>query len=535
VHPATAPIGRSDRPAIILIAALSIIAFAPALTADFVTWDDDKNFTNNPYYRGLGWDQLTWMWSTTVMGHYIPLSWMTLGLDYEMWGMEPRGYHLTNVILHAAAAVALYFVTRRLLRIARPDAPEGRVQLVAVASALLFSVHPLRTESVAWVTERRDMLSLLLMLGSVMAYLRFSTQQSRRAWAASIALFAAALLSKATVVTLPLVLLILEWYPLGRLSRQSLREPRGKKVIIDLAPFFALSVAAGVLSIVVLNPPPQFDLAGKVAVSAYAVRFYLTKWLWPSGLSPLHELPQNLDPLAPAFLISYVFTVAIVIFALVVARRNRAIAAILGATAVMILPLIGVVQNGPQIVAGRYTYHAAAALSLLPALLLFRWHSRVMLVAASSCVIGLGAMAWRQSGFWRNSEALWTRVLAVENSSRLGLIGLGNVRITQARYEEALDYYQRGVALNPDYAEGQNNLGSLLARKGRFAEAIPHFERTTQLEPGNSEAWLNWGLALAVTGRYAEAIPRFDEALRLDPRLDDARAYRERALERLKR
>jgi hypothetical protein len=535
VRPTTLPARKNQVAPAILIAVTTFVAFAPVLAAGFVTWDDDRNFTNNPYFRGLGWTQLKWMWTSALTGHYVPLSWMTLGSDYAIWGMDARGYHLTNLVLHIAAAILLYVVATQLIVRARPDADERRVRLVAIATALLFSIHPLRVESVAWVTERRDMLSLLLMLGSLLAYLRFAERRSRAAWASSLALFAAALLSKASVVTLPLVLIILEWYPLGRLSRQSVRTPEGKRVLLDLIPFFGLAGAAGILSLIVLNPPPQLDLAGKAAVSAYGIRFYITKWVWPAGLSPLRQLPRPLDPAAPTFLVSYAFAAIAIAVGWWASRRNRAVAAILAATAVMMLPLIGVVQNGPQIAADRYTYHAAIALSLLPALLLFRWPSRASVAALSCCLIALGALTWRQSLVWRNSETLWSRVLAVDSTSSLGQIGLGNVRITQDRYAEALALYERGVALDPDYAEGQNNLGSLLAHARRFDEAIPHYERATRLDPRYAEAWLNWGVALAVTRHYSEAIPKFDEALRIDPGLNDARAYRAQAIERMKR
>jgi tetratricopeptide (TPR) repeat protein len=496
--------------------AATLVAFAPALTAGFVTWDDNRNFTENPFYRGLGWDQLHWMWTTALTGHYIPLSWMTLGLDYLLWGMDARGYHLTNLLLHAGASVALYFAVARLVARARPNADSPLVRMVAVASALLFAIHPLRVESVAWVTERRDVLSLLLMLGSLLAYLRFVDTGSRRAWAGSLALFAAALLSKATVVTLPLVLVILEWYPLRRLSKTSLRAPEGRRVLAGLAPFFALSAATGVLSLLVLNPPAQLDLAGKIAVSAFGVRFYLAKWLWPAGLSPLYPLPRHLDPLAPTFVVSYALAALAIAVAFVASRRHRGLAAIIAATTVMMLPLIGLVQNGPQIAADRYTYHAAAALSVLPALLLFRWHSRGALALAAGVLAVLGVLTWRQTLVWHDSEALWTRVLEVDGTSSLGQIGLGNVRIEQQRYAEALDHYQRGVALDPDYAEGQNNLASLLARSGRLSEAIPHYERATRLNPDYAEAWSSWATALATSGKTDEAIARLRDAIARD-------------------
>ena len=158
-----------------LIALVIFAAFLPALHNQFVNWDDDKNFLENPHYRGLGWTQLSWMW-TTHMGHYIPLTWMTLGLDYLLWGMNPVGYHLTNLLLHAANAVVFFFVVRRLLTRALSSPSEHGYALAVSAgfAALLFAIHPLRVESVAWVTERRDVLSGLLYLSAILIYLRAS-------------------------------------------------------------------------------------------------------------------------------------------------------------------------------------------------------------------------------------------------------------------------------------------------------------------------------------------------------------------------
>src|SRR6266581_72470 len=204
-----------------LIALVTFGAFLPTLHNQFVNWDDDKNFLENPHYRGLGWTQLSWMW-TTHLGHYIPLTWMTFGLDYLLWGMNPLGYHLTNLLLHAANAVVFFFITRRLLTRALPS-PSERGHTLAVSAALaalVFSIHPLRVESVAWATERRDVLSGLFYLSAVLAYLRACDRDERgRGWYwGAVALFAGALLSKSMAVNLPVVLMILDVYPLRRLG-----------------------------------------------------------------------------------------------------------------------------------------------------------------------------------------------------------------------------------------------------------------------------------------------------------------------------
>src|SRR5438093_3422848 len=205
----------------VLIALVTVTAFLPTLHNQFVSWDDDKNFLENPDYRGLAWTNLRWMW-TTHLGHYIPLTWMTLGLDYLLWGMNPLGYHLTSLLLHAANAVVFYVLARRILTLARPGLVDRGHALAASAgfAALVFAIHPLRVESVAWVTERRDVLSGLFYLLTILVYLRACAREApgRRSYWLSVTLFGCALLSKSMAVSLPVVLLILDVYPLQRLG-----------------------------------------------------------------------------------------------------------------------------------------------------------------------------------------------------------------------------------------------------------------------------------------------------------------------------
>src|SRR2546430_1064005 len=205
----------------LLVVLCTLAAFLPTLQNHFVNWDDDKNFLDNHHYRGLTWQQLSWMW-TTHLGHYIPLTWMTLGMDYLLWGMNPVGYHLTSLLLHAASAVVFYFVVVRILTLALPRLADRGHALVASAgfAALVSAIHPLRVESVAWVTERRDVLSGLFFLLTIFSYLRAADGggAGRGRWlVASVGFYALALAAKAVVVTLPLLLVVLDVYPLRRL------------------------------------------------------------------------------------------------------------------------------------------------------------------------------------------------------------------------------------------------------------------------------------------------------------------------------
>src|SRR3989440_2416438 len=223
---------------------LAVVAvFGVGLGNEFVHWDDYDNLVDNPHFRGLGWTQLTWMFTTTLMGHYIPLTWLTFGLDHVIWGMQPAGYHFTNLVLHAANAALFYWVSRRVLTAAAPAAGETALRAGAAVAALFFAVHPLRAESVAWATERRDLLSGLLFLTCVLTYLRAVNAEAsrrRRLLALSLATFALAMLAKSIVMTLPLLLVVLDWYPLRRLRLRG--SPQTLRVLLEKLPVVAVGV-----------------------------------------------------------------------------------------------------------------------------------------------------------------------------------------------------------------------------------------------------------------------------------------------------
>src|SRR5213594_1100832 len=351
----------------VLIALVTVAAFLPALQNQFVSWDDDENFLYNPHYRGLGWSPLRWMW-TTHQGHYIPLTWMTLGLDYLLWGMNPVGYHLTNLLLHAANAVVFFFVVRRLLTLALPS-PSEHGYALAVSSgvaALVFAIHPLRVESVAWVTERRDVLSGLFYLVAILLYLRACERGARgRGWYwLSVAVFGCALLSKSMVVNLPVVLLILDVYPLRRLGGAIgwWSEP-ARRVYLEKIPFVLLAAAASAIAVMAQSSVhaaaslAQLGVPGRLAVAAYGLSFYLEKMVAPLNLSPLYEL-GTVNPWATPFLLSYGVVLALTALALAFRHRLPGLPAAGLASVVILLPVLGIFQNGPQIAADRYTYLA---------------------------------------------------------------------------------------------------------------------------------------------------------------------------------
>src|SRR5213083_525509 len=523
----------------LLVALFTLAAFLPALQNQFVDWDDAANFLDNPHYRGLGWTHLRWMW-TTHLGHYIPLTWMTLGLDYLLWGMNPLGYHLTNLLLHAANAVVFFFVVRRILTLALPS-PSARGPALAVSAgfaALVFAIHPLRVESVAWVTERRDVLSGLFFLLTILVYLRSCERPELGRWwyGLSVALFGCALLSKSMAVSLPVVLLILEVYPLRRLGGSlGWASASARRVYVEKIPFVLLAAAASALALLAqLSSRAMVSVAhlsalDRLVVSAYGLSFYLWKTVVPLNLSPLYMLPQTVNPAATPFIVSYGGVLAVTAIALALRRRRPGLPAAWLAYVVVLLPVLGIAQSGPQIAADRYTYLAALGWAILAgAGLLSCWRLSTSSTTgapttwglagmATGIVIALGVLTWNQVQIWHDSGRLWTYALALDPNSPIAHSNLGELLDRQGRPAEAIDHFQQALRTKPDFPLAHNNWGMALKGQGRPAEAIDHFQQALRLKPDFPIAQNNWGTALGQLGEPAAAIDHFQQALRLDP------------------
>src|SRR5213593_2360972 len=528
----------------VLVALVTFAAFLPALHNQFVNWDDDKNFLDNPYYRGLGWSQLRWMW-TTHLGHYIPLTWMTFGLDYLLWGMNPLGYHLTSLLLHAANAAVFFFVVRRILTLALPSRSERGHALAVSAgfAALVFAIHPLRAESVAWVTERRDVLSGLFYLSAILVYLRACEREARgrgRYWL-SVAMFGCALLSKSMVVNLPVVLVILDVYPLRRLGGSiGWWSEAARRIYIEKIPFVLLAAAASAIAVMAqfsvhaAASLAELSVPGRLAVAAYGLGFYPRKMVVPVNLSPLYELPRTVDPMAPPFILSYALVLAIMAIVLALRRRVPGLPAAWVAYVVVLLPVLGFFQSGPQIAADRYTYLAGLGGAILAgAGLLSCWRTSrtsktgtpttLPIAGVATCVVvGLGALTWNQAQVWHDSEKLWTHALARNPQSSIAENNLGVVRADQSKLAEAIEHYQRALQMRPDYADAYFNLGNALFQQGKLAEASDHYRQALAIKRDHARAHNNWGVVLARQGKLAEAGDHFQAALHIGPDNADA-------------
>ena len=523
---------RAARLVPLVVAAAALVALLPALGAGFVNWDDEASFLRNPHYRGLGLDQLTWMFTTTLLGHWSPLTWVTWGLDYTLGGLAPFGYHLTSLLLHAANTALLYIVARRLLAAAVPGAPGPGLAAAAAFAALVFGVHPLRAESVAWVSERRDVLCAFFYLLAVAAYLRGAGPDApieRRWWGLSLAAFVAALLSKAMAMTLPVTLLVLDAYPLRR------RALGAGALLVEKLPYAALAAGAAAMAVVArqeggnLTGYDQYGAASRVALAGYTFWFYPWKLVWPAGLSPMYELPSRVDPLAWRFLGPLAAVVAVTAV-LVVSRRQwpGALAAWLHSM-IVLAPIAGIVHSGAQLAHDRYSYLSGMGFAVLAgAVFLWTWRpagvpwARPLAGAAAAAVVGaLGAAAWAQSGVWHSSETLWRHAVAVDPGCSLCESNLGRVVARPGRFPEAEAHVRRAIALRPDRPGPRENMGLILLAQGRPREAEDEFRQAVAIRPSASSR-NNLGVALASQGRDAEAEAELREAERLSARLFDA-------------
>ena len=511
----------------------TITCFLPAVRNDFVDWDDTANLANNTAYRGFGLANLRWMVSATLGGHWHPLTWLSFAADHALWGMNPAGYHLTNVLLHAAAAATVCSAIVVLLgRLPAPPAARA-ARLAALVAALFWALHPLRVESVAWVTERRDVLSGLFWALAILAYLRAQDPQARtdqRRWrlVASVGCLVLSLLAKSWGMSFVVVLLILDTWPLRRWWIE-----RPGRVASEKLPFAVIGLVAIALAWRAVHPfvhdVESHRPGERLGQAAFGLLFYLVKTVWPAGLVPLVEFRGRIDPLAWPWL-GYLGGVVGVTAVLVAARRRwPAGLASWIAYAAILAPVLGLSQAGPQMVADRYAY-----LSTLPIVALVagglaavferggrevRWGVGC---AAVMAVVVLATSTVRQIGVWRDSLTLWTHTVATVPDSAPARYYLGRALEKAGRVEEAEAQYRAVDDIadaRPDDHVARAHRGLALARRGVLASeagdhgrAVELLELAAVLAPRDIAVKLLLGHALLQAGRPADAASRWNEA-----------------------
>jgi tetratricopeptide (TPR) repeat protein len=514
-----------------VVGAATLVAFAPILGNGFVDWDDYGVLRDNPHFRGLGVAQIAWAFDTYHMGHYQPLTWLSFGADYLLWGMDPRGFHATSLLLHALNAALAFLLIEAILARASAPGSESTRRLAAMAGALFFALHPLRVEVVAWAAVRGHLIASALALLATLLYVRRG-----RSSPAALALFGASLLAKATAVTLPVVLLLLDHFVLHRLARERpgavLREKLPWLGLVGL--FLLLALSAQAASGALLGGGAvEHGVGARLLQAAYGLCFYLTKTALPVGLAALYPIDQRLAPPEAVFYACALAVVAITAACLAARRRWPGLLAAWLAYAVLVSPVLGLAQSGFQIAADRYTYLACLPFAVLLAWGLARTAARPaarrwLAPAVGALLALLAALAWQQTRVWRDSVSLWERAASVHPESGLVAYYRGNALRGDGRLRDALAAYDHALALGlPLRASAHTNRGLTRGALGERGRALEDLDEAIRLAP-SAQRLMNRGSArLQADAAGAEpdlagAIADWSEALRLDPDLVDA-------------
>jgi tetratricopeptide (TPR) repeat protein len=526
----------------LMLLALVAVAFVPVLKNGFVNYDDPMYVTRNPHVdHGLSWEGFRWAFETTEGANWHPITFLSHMLDCQWFGLAPWGHHLTSLLLHAANTVLVFLVFRAM------TGAMWRSFFVAA----FFGVHPLHVESVAWVAERKDVLSAFFWLLTMLAYVRYvkfadaggaaahvgkqsnskspvtaSRRRARIWYVAALVLFALGLMSKPMVVTLPFVLLLLDYWPLRR-TGDSTTSARWRRLALEKAPFFALAAACCVITVLIQkNAGAMERLAGltfgnRFGNALVAYGRYLDKLFWPADFSVFYPHPGHWP--AGTVIAAAAVLAAITLGAVVLRKRAPYVGVgwfwFLGT----LVPVIGIVQVGGQSIADRYMY-----LPLIGALVVVVWgvHELTagrhfqrtgLAVAGTGAALVCAALARGQVACWRDSGTLFRQAIAATGRNYIACFHLADYLLAEGQTQAAIDSYRECIAIFPGMKEAHNNLAAALLIQGRVDEAIEQFNQAINLKPAFPDPHNGLGVALQKKGRLDDALAEFQRAADLDP------------------
>ena len=526
---------------------LTAACFLKALSGEFV-WDDWQLVAGTVGFRGFDLRHLRWMLTTSHMANFTPVAWLSYAFDYSLWGLKPAGYHLTNLIVHSLNALLFYRMSVILLRMVLPDAGERDLAAGAAFSALAFALHPMRAESAAWISERRDVLAGFFFLSTLMLYVKSASGRRYGAprpafLTGSIGCCLIAALSKPTVVPLPAVLVLLDIFPMRRKGALA-------AMAAEKAPYALISCAAAAMAIHAQAFTGNFTSLSthastdRAAQAVHGLGFYLAKTAAPFGLSALYPLSER-----PSLAASVLCLCAAVVLLRRAGVRGAAASSLWGYYAVMLLPVLGILQNGPQLVALRYSYLSCLGWALLGGCALVSARSPWTKAGLLLWLAAMPVLTQAQLAVWHDDVSLWESVrarfprsqearvnlararlrrrefvlaeasarAALEDSpdDRLALLFLGNALMGQGRLKEAREPLER-ILRAGDWAHARGLLGTIALSAGDLDEALAQFRRAAELAPDSAEAQANAGALLARRGKAREALPYFERAAMLD-------------------
>ncbi len=566
------PAGRNGNGAVIGVCVLLVVAvglvFGQTVRHGFINCDDGPYvYENTHVVKGLTLTGIVWAFTHSHACFWHPVTWLSHMLDCQLWGLNAGGHHLTNVLLHAANAVLLFLVLRQMMglrldkSVGASSAPAGALWPSAFVAAV-FAIHPLNAESVAWVAERKNVLSGLFFMLTLWAYVRYVQGVTSGKWqvtgkeAAAAApdssrvthhaslfygltllFFALGLMSKPMLVTLPFVLLLLDYWPLNRFESSTTLNPqlstnRALRLVFEKLPLFLLAIAAGFIAFLTQKSDgavatlESLPLGSRLANGLVSYVTYILKMFWPDNLAIFYPYPARVPAweVAVAGALLLFVTIQAVMFA---RRRPYLLVGWLWYLG-MLVPVIGLVQIGGQSHADRHTYLPQIGLYLAVVWaikdLTASWRCRRQVLGAGAAIVLAALMlcAWKQTSYWRNDESLWGHTLACTSGNYFAHNNLGTALLEKDQIDEAVTQFQEAIRLTPGFADAHYNLGTALLKKDQIDDAISQFQEAIRLKPNYADAHYNLGTALVRKGQMDEAISQYQEAIRLTPDYADA-------------
>jgi protein O-mannosyl-transferase len=523
----------------VALIAVTLTIFWPVQDLEFVDFDDDVYVTHNTHvHLGLTWESFIWSFATTSSSEWHPLTWLSHMADYELYGLNPKGHHFTNLLFHTANVLILFLVLSRM----------SKNIWVSGLIAMLFAAHPLRVESVTWVAERKDVMSAFFWILSLWAYISYVEGGGIKRYLTVVFFFILGLMAKPMIVTLPFILLLLDYWPLGRFQLRSflslansqpkqLRDLKGSNstvphLLLEKIPFFILSVLFSFLTLFAAGSGGAvksiqfYPITMRVSNALVSYVSYIGKAIWPHPLACLYPYRDNIPlwQVAGAGLL----LLGISIFAIRSVRKHPYFLVGWLWYLITLVPVIGLVQAGDQAMADRFTYVPLVGLFIIISTGAFvlsggwRYRKAIILIAAGVLFLIYGAVTRFQIQHWRNSMTLFEHAIEVTSNNYIAQNNLGAVLAEQGKYDEAISRYREALRIRADYADAHYNLGNALSKVGKVQEAIEHHKAALRITPHDVKIRSKLGILLAGQRNYLEAIAHFEEALRIDPEYADA-------------
>ncbi len=532
---------------------MTFLVYLPALRNEFVDWDDNLYIFENDHIRHLNSAFFKWAFLNFYAYNWHPLTWISHALDYTLWGMHPMGHHLTNIILHAVNAFLVVLLVRGLLKASKERSPEPRltefpndrsIQIIAGVTGLLFGIHPVHVESVAWVSERKDLLCALFFLLSLIMYTKYTGYRQldgtkkggpslkdlflNKQYLLTFGLFVLALLSKPMAVTLPFVFLILDWYPFKRMKSFKGSLP----AIVEKLPFVLLSFISSILTILAQRTGGSvapIPLSIRLPVGAKSLIAYLGKMIVPVNLVPLYPYPLDTSLFIVEYLMAIALVIGITAASLAMVRKQRLWLTAWGYYVITLIPVVGIIQVGPQSMADRYTYLPSLGPFLVMGLVATwffskynesaRWEVVVKPLSILTVIIvtiSMTFLTFRQIDVWENSTKFWDYVIEKEPASYQAHYFRGLLYKKKNEFDKAIYDFDKAIALFPYYYEAYYYRGVIFDKQGLLDRAIKDLDTAIALNPSYYEAYNSRGQIYEKTGQFNKAIEDYNKTITLD-------------------